>query len=104
MEQPVKVLARLLGEEDGRWAEIAALIYGPRYHQVLELWYCQIHAPELIAEDTFVMASEPYRSIAKSLKFTKGLKGGLVELSELEEFEIFDLGPLYQTSAPHTAN
>lgn len=83
-----------MGEEDGRWAEIAALIYAPRFHQVLELWYCRIHAPELIEEDTFVMAAEPHRSIAKALKFTKGLKGELVEVSELEDFEIFDLGPL----------
>ncbi len=90
IEQPVKMLGRLLGNGNGSWAEIAVLVYKPRFHGTLETWYCRIHAPSLLEEDTFVMADDPPAAVAKAVRFARQLAPGLADISQLPDFKVFD--------------
>lgn len=58
-DQPVKYFGHFLGPDDqlvdNSWAEIAAIVYAPTFHSVLEIWCARIHAPDYLEADTFVV-------------------------------------------------
>ena len=86
---PVKYFGHFLGPDDQMddrsWAEVAAIVYAPTFHNVLEIWCVRIHAPDYLEEDTFVMEDSADRALRRATHFVTGLDLGLIEISETLE-------------------
>ena len=88
-DTPVKYFGHFLGPNDQLesqynkpvWAEIAAIVYAPTFHNTLEIWCARIHAPEYLQEDTFVMDDSADRTLRRAAHFVTGLDLGLIEIS-----------------------
>lgn len=88
-DTPVKYFGHFLGPKDqlesafnkSVWAEIAAIVYAPTFHNALEIWCARIHAPEYLEEDTFVMDDSADRVLRRAALFISGLDLGLIEIS-----------------------
>ncbi len=64
------------------WAEVAAIVYVPTFHNILEIWCARIHAPDYLEEDTFVMDDTADRVLRRAAHFVTGLDLGLMEISD----------------------
>ncbi|MFP6710965.1 MAG: hypothetical protein VB913_04640 [Rhodospirillales bacterium] len=84
-DQPVKYFGHFLGPDDqlvdNSWAEIAAIVYAPTFHSVLEIWCARIHAPDYLEADTFVVDDSADRVLRRAAHFVTGLDLGLMEIS-----------------------
>ena len=84
-DTPVKYFGHFLGPDDQMddrsWAEVAAIIYAPTFHSVLEVWCARIHAPDYLEEDTFVMEDSADRVLRRAAHYVIGLDLGLIEIS-----------------------
>jgi len=88
-DTPVKYFGHFLGPDDQLedrytktvWAEVAAIIYAPTFHNGLEIWCARIHAPDYLEEDTFVMEDSADRVLRRAAHFVAGLDLGLIEIS-----------------------
>ena len=86
---PVKYFGHFLGPHDQLesrytktiWAEVAAIVYAPTFHNVLEIWCARIHAPDYLEADTFVMDDSAERVLRRAAHFVTGLDLGLMEIS-----------------------
>ena len=84
-DTPVKYFGHFLGPDDQlddrSWAEVAAIIYAPTFHSVLEVWCARIHAPDYLESDTLVMEDSADRVLRRAVHFVTGLDLGLMEIS-----------------------
>ncbi len=87
-DTPVKYFGHFWGPNDQLesqynkpiWAEVAAIVYAPTFHSVLEIWCARIHAPEYLEEDTFVIDDSTDRTLRRAAHFVTGLDLGLMEI------------------------
>ncbi len=86
----MKALGRLIKSRDNGWTMTNSLIFSPKFHRSLEIWYCQIHGPDLFDEDTYVMADRPDQAIEKAIEFIQSIDGRLVDLQTVENFAWMD--------------
>ncbi len=82
----MKALGRLIKSRDGGWSMTNSLILQPRFHPVLETWYCQVHGPELFDDDTFVMAGSAELAIEKAIEYIQSIDGRLVDRQKVGGF------------------